>query len=426
MSERQAALLALAGQVIPGSSFTHLLLPEEVNLVFARGQGARVWDQAGRSYIDWVLGSGPLLVGHAHPQVVAAVQEVVGNGSTFYGLNEPAIRLAAELVEAAANGEQAILCSDGSIATFYALRLARAYTGREKIVKFEGAYHGHHDLARFGNGRADFDYPHAPADSAGIPAAVRDQVLVVPFNDLNTVEDVLRRHYNDIAAVIIEPLQRAIAPEPGFLAGLRALTEQYGVLLIFDEVVTGFRLAYGGAQAYYGVTADLVCYGKVIGGGYPLAAVVGPREIMRLADARRPSEQSIFYNGTLNGNPVAAAAGLATLQLLKQPGVYERLHDHGREVRERLNATFRAAGVRCQAIGDGPLFQLAFVDGPVRTHRDLRDNDREAQRAWTIELLKRGQLLNPGKAYVSTAHDAAAIDALVATVEEICAVLQPA
>ena len=303
-----------AGDVIPGNCFGTFKLPDEVSFVVARGEGTDLWSTEGRHLIDFVLGSGPMLIGHAHPRVVAAIQQQAMRGATFYAMNEVAPRLAARIAELVPCAEAVKFVGDGAEATFYSLRLARAFTGRTLILKFEGAYHGHHDYAMHGlNPAPGANYPAALPDSAGIPAEVSNTVLVAPYNDIETTTRLVERVADRVAAIIVEPVQRSLVPQPAFLAGLRALCDRIGAVLVFDEVVTGFRLALGGAQEAFNVTPDLCSLGKVIGGGLPLAAVAGRRNILELSVPNRPVDgRSVYLSGTLNGNAIAAAAGLAT------------------------------------------------------------------------------------------------------------------
>jgi glutamate-1-semialdehyde 2,1-aminomutase len=410
----QDQLLQTAERYLPGACLGMMSLPPELRMVLVRGQGSKVYDAAGREYLDYMLGSGPLLLGHARPEVVEAVHQQVALGSTFFALNEPAIRLAQRLVEAVPCGEAVRFQTTGSEATFQALRLARAATGRDRVLKFEGGWHGGHDLGQLSAapGR-EVPYPEAIADCDGIPGSSCRDVLVAPFNDPDTTEAILTRHASELAAVIVEPLQRSLRPEPGFLERLRQVTRQHGIVLIFDEIVTGFRLAWGGAQERYGVVPDLACYGKVIGGGYPVSAVVGKKDLLQLADpAQRGRGKYCFLSGTLTGNPVACAAGLATLDVLQQEGVYPRLHQLSGRLAEGLRQAGAAAGVPVQVLGDGPVLQVYFAGRrPLRNHRDLLHADRKKAVRFGHELIRRGIYCAPGgKLYLSLAHSEADLD----------------
>ena len=344
---------ATARRVLPGGTFGNF--PAEV--VIREGRGGRVWDEEGREYVDYLLGSGPMLVGHAHPEVTAAAQAQIAKGTTFFANNRLGIELAEAIVEAVPCAEQVRFVSSGSEADLYAMRAARAFTRRDKILKFEGGYHGMSDYSlmslappRSGN------FPLPLPDSAGIPKSVRDEVIIAPFNDADAVADLVREHRDELAGVIVEPFQRIIPPLPGFLAALRKITAANGVPLIFDEVVTGFRLAYGGAQEYYGVVPDLCTLGKVIGGGFPLAAIAGKAEIMAHFDKSQVGDANFLVQiGTLSGNPVAAAAGLATLaarRLRAAPRDRARIDGRARRPaesgRHRRADQRRAAVVRCR------------------------------------------------------------------------------
>ena len=412
-----AQLTARAERVMPGPSLGTFLMPEGRPFVAARGAGGKLYDVDGNAVIDYVLGSGPLILGHAHPAVVAAVARQAALGSQFYALNEPVIQLAERIIEAAPCAEKVKFTSTGSEATFLAMRLARAYTGRDKILKFEGGYHGHSDYAVVAYApRGGVVYPVAPPDSAGVPYGAAGAVLVAPYNDAELAAELIEQHREDLAAVIVEPYQRVIPPRPGFLEALRAATAANDVLLIFDEVVTGFRLAWGGAQERYGVVPDLACYGKTIGGGYPLAAVAGRAEIMALADPRRKAEPDyVYFSGTFSGNPLAAAAGLATLDELARPGAYDRLRATALRLATGLEEAIAETGATAQVVWDGPIVTVLFADHPIVDYRSAQAVDKEATRRWNEELLARGLLVNPvqQKWYLSTAHDEADVRATV-------------
>lgn len=379
-------------------------------VILSRASGSRVWDCDGREYIDYLLGSGPMLLGHAHPKVLRAVRAQLEAGTTFFALNEKAILLAEAIVDAVPSAEKVRFTSSGTEATLYALRLARAATGREKILKFEGGYHGMHDYALMSLQPARIsDYPHPIPDSRGISKGVEGSVLVAPFNDLEFAASLIEDYRAELAAVIVEPLQRMLPPAPGFLEGLREATSAHGVPLIFDEIVTGFRLALGGAQQRYGVLPDITTLGKVIGGGFPLAAVAGREQYMAEFDATR-SDDALIQIGTLSGNPIAAAAGLAAIEVLKEPGTYERLHAISNSISSRLESTAVDMGFSARVVGDGPIFELAFRDGPVETYADLLSSDRELMARFANTLRAHG-VLKDSKFYVSIAHDESDVEA---------------
>ncbi|MBI4271979.1 MAG: aminotransferase class III-fold pyridoxal phosphate-dependent enzyme [Candidatus Rokubacteria bacterium] len=422
-AEREAELTALAERVFPGGVLGTFQISGGRQVVPDRGRGARVWDVAGHEYLDYVCGGGPMILGHCHPAVTRAVTEQLAKGTQFYGsFNEPSVRLATELVGAIPCADQIRFCTSGAEGTFYALRLARAYTGRDKVLKFEGGYHGHHDYSMMSSAaKVHPEFPTAYPDSAGIPAALLDQVLVAPFNDLGKATEIIERHRNELAAVIVEPVQRFIAPVPGFLSGLRDVTRATGVCLIFDEVVTGFRLAYGGAQAYYGAVPELAVYGKIIGGGLPLAAVAGTGQIMQLCDPRRRGTKDpyVYQSGTLNGSPLAAVAGLATLAELRAPGAYEHLTRIGERIRTGLQRLCQGVGVAAQVLGVGPLWHVLFTDRPVVDYRSAAAADMSRLDRFQQELLAQHILCIPRqRSYMSLAHADADVDETLEAAEK--------
>jgi glutamate-1-semialdehyde 2,1-aminomutase len=396
-----------AHRVLPGGVLGSHSSGEGLEFVVKEGRGAHLWDTEGRQYIDCLLGSGPMVLGHAHPAVVEAVQKHLARGTTYMLLNEPIIELAEEIVRAVPCAEQVRFTSTGSEATFFALRVARAHRGRDKVLKFEGGFHGTHDYALMSvSPRSPKAFPAAMPDSAGIPHAIGEEVLIAPYNDLATVEALLAAHHNELAAVIVEPYQRVIPPAPGFLQGLREVTRRYGVLLVFDEIVTGFRLAYGGAQEYYRVVPDIAAFGKVIAGGFPLAAVCASAEIMNHFDpALEGTPGYVWQAGTLNGNPISAVAGLATLAELRRPGTYERLHRTGTTLREGLRETARRRGLPAQVCGEPPVFDIIFTDREVSDYRATLTADRTRIRLFNEACLRRGLVKAVNKIYVSLAHD---------------------
>ena len=404
----QSSLLERAEKSIPGAALGVFSLPEKQRIVIESGQGSTVVDANGKTYVDYLLSSGPLILGHAHPEIVAAVQKQAALGSTYYALNRPAIELAELIVDAVPCAEALRYQSTGSEATFAALRLARAATGRKLVLKFEGSFHGSHDVAQMTTARMmGRNSDETVAESAGLAELLAGEVLIVPFNDLEAVADVVARRGAEIAAIIVEPLQRVLRPAPGFLEGLRDLSTRHGIVLVFDEVVTGFRLAWGGAQELYGVEPDLACYAKAIGGGYPISAIAGRRDILELADKRRSGSETYSYlGGTLTGNPISAAAGLACLNVLRRPGTYERLRALGDRLRDGLEQAGRQAGVPVQALGEGPVLSpLISENRSIRTARDLDTVNKKMMVAWAHEMIDRGVLLTPGgKMYISLVH----------------------
>ena len=427
-TRHQQQLLASASHYLAGGGLGLFVLPPDLNLVVARGEGSRIWDVAGREYIDYHLGSGPALLGHAHPAVTAAVAAQIVKGTTFYFLNEPEIELAQRMVAAIPCADVVHYVGSGTEATFYALRIARAKTGRNKVLKFEGAWHGMHDYGLWGTVPvAPSDYPRSLPDSVGVPPQAGETVLVAPFNDTARAIALIEAHAHELAAVIVEPLQRVLQPEPGFLAALREVTSRHGIVLIFDEIVTGFRIAWGGAQEKYGVVPDLACYGKAVSGGYPLAAIAGRGEVMAVLDARsRPRADVVWATNTLNGNPVCAAAGCAALDVLSQPGIYPRLATIGSRLRKGIVAAGSKHGYDVQTPGDDAVFGVRFTSHrPLRTWMDLTTADKDLGYRWALELLRRGLLVNPNeKFYISIMHSDADIDHTLVVVDDAFAALR--
>ena len=403
-SDLELGLIETAKRVLPGGTFGNVA----GDIIVREGKGGRVWDESGNEYVDFLLGSGPMLVGHAHPEVTAAALQQVALGTTFFANNRHGIKLAEEIVAAVPCAEKVRFVSSGTEADLYAMRVARAFRKRDKILKFEGGYHGMSDYSLMSLApKRPGNFPNPVPDSPGIPQSVRDEVLVAPFNDIETVASLIREHKDELGGVIVEPFQRLIPPAPGFLEALRKLTAEHGIPLIFDEVVTGFRFAYGGAQAYYGVTPDLCTLGKVIGGGFPLAAIAGRADIMAHFDKGAVAEdQFLIQIGTLSGNPVASAAGLATLEVLKRPGAYERIFATGRELMGELGEHLKRSGIPAQVIGDAPLFDVVFAAGDVHDYRGTLRGDADLLRKFNGLLRERGVLKGETKYYVSLAHTA--------------------
>jgi len=407
-------LLNRADAVLAGGSLGYFALPRDVDVVVREGRGSHLIDMEGREFIDFLLGSGPMLVGHANPEVLAAVEAQIKLGSTYYFLNEPAIRLSERLVQAIPCAEEVRYTSTGTEATYLALRCARAHTGRSKILKFEGAWHGMHDYALFGTvPGTPGDYPHAEPDSLGIPGVLADEVLVAPFNDTETTLRIIAEYANELAGVMIEPLQRVLKPEPGFLEALREVTRRHGIVMIFDEIVTGFRIAWGGAQELYGVVPDMATYGKGMAGGFPLAAIVGRHDVMNsFGNISRPSNTVAWASGTFSGNPVAAAAGLAALDVLEAPGIYDQLHRVGSRLRAGIVEAGQRRGFAVQTPGEDAVFGVRFMENAnPKSWADLLANDRGLGTRWAMECVRRGVLIMPNeKIYLSVAHTEADID----------------
>jgi glutamate-1-semialdehyde 2,1-aminomutase len=378
-----------------------------------RAEGCRIIDADGRSYIDLVGSWGPAVVGHAHPAVVERVQAAARCGLSFGACHAAEAQLAELIRDALPHVEQLRFVSSGTEATMSALRLARGVTGRSRILKFEGCYHGHADglLVAAGSGSATFGVP----DSAGVPAEVASLTAVAPYNDASAVEALLEERPGEIAAIIVEPVagnMGLVLPEPDFLARLRELCDRHGCLLIFDEVMTGFRVAWGGYQNICGVRPDITCLGKVVGGGLPVAAFGGRREIMR----HLSPEGRVYQAGTLSGNPLGMAAGLATLELCRAPGFYERLAKRTQEIASGLREAAQRAGVAVQVEAIGGMLGLFFSARAVRNFADARAADHALYARFFGEMLARGVWLPPSgyeALFVSAAHDEAAVRHIV-------------
>jgi glutamate-1-semialdehyde 2,1-aminomutase len=411
--------------VFPAGSNGEFDLPPELAMVIARGDGCRLWDSEGREFLDFSMGWGSVLIGHARPEVVEAVTAQAALGSNFAYVNEHSLGLAEEIIRLSAACVALRFCASGTEATMYCQRLARAFSGRARILKFEGAYHGADETGVTSLFPTKFrDFPEPDPTSAGIDVA--DRVLVAPYNDLAATRAIIEAHGPEIAAVIVEPLQRCTPPLEGFLEGLRAVTAEHGVLLIFDEVVTGFRLAYGGAQEYYGVVPDLVAYGKALGGGYPIGAFGGRTDIMDLVrEDRMGGDGYVWVASSLGGNPVSTAAARAALRVFSGDGVYDRLHGLGAYLRAGLRRVLDGRQIKAQIIGDGPLAQVVFSDRPVFDYRSTRAGDAAKGRAVMLGLFARQVFLNPmgTKLYLSLAHDEAACDEFLTRFDETLAAL---
>ncbi|MEM8498567.1 MAG: aminotransferase class III-fold pyridoxal phosphate-dependent enzyme [Pseudomonadota bacterium] len=390
-----------ARAVLPAGGFGNF----DPSTVIREGRGARVWDEDGNEYVDYLIGSGPMLLGHSHPDVLQAIQEQLSLGQTFFANNSKGIELAEQICAAVPCAEQLRFVSTGGEADMYAMRLARAFTRRNKILKFEGGYHGMSAEAQMSTFPKNYiDFPLAEADSAGIPESVRDHVLVGPYNDLQYVEDLLQQHGDTLAAIIVEPLQRIVPPAEGFLQGLRALCSHYGALLIFDEVVTGFRFAYGGAQELYGVTPDLCTLGKIIGGGLPLAAVTGRTDVMNHFDKSKvTSELALVQIGTLSGNPLAAAAGLKSLEILRKPGQFEQLTALGKRLMQHIENELGSRGIPHKIVGQESVFDVVFTEQSINNYRDVQAGDVGMAATYNRSLRDSGIFKSPGKMYPSLA-----------------------
>jgi glutamate-1-semialdehyde 2,1-aminomutase len=403
--------------VFPAGSNGEFNIPPELSIVVERGKGSRLWDTEGREFIDFSIGWGSVLPGHARAEIVEAATRQAALGSNFAHVTRPALELAEEIQRLSPASRRVRFCASGTEATMYCQRLARAFTGKPLILKFEGAYHGANEIgvtSLFPQALKDFPTPDP--SSAGIAPVVKDQVIVAPYNDLAATEAIVAAHAKTLAGVIVEPLQRCTPPRPGFLEGLRAACDKHGVLLIFDEVVTGFRLAYGGAQEFYGVVPDLVAYGKALGGGFPIGAFGGGAEIMDwVREDRLGTPDYVWTASTLGGNPVSSAAALAALGIYRRTDTYRRLRELGEYLRHGMRRVLAERQQRAQVIGDGPLAQVVFSPDPVFDYRSTKRGDGAKGRKLMLGLFRRGVFLNPmgTKLYLSLAHDQAECDRLL-------------
>ncbi|MDX1540400.1 MAG: aminotransferase class III-fold pyridoxal phosphate-dependent enzyme, partial [Geminicoccaceae bacterium] len=404
----QADLYEVAERALPGAGLGGYALPEDVRFVVAEARGARLISADGREYVDFVGGAGANILGANHPAVVAAVQAQAAKALHVFGtLNTTAIALAEKLLSVIPCAEKLIFSTTGSEATAYAMRIARAFTGRERILKFEGAYHGNHDYASFSQfPTAAANYPLATADSGGVPRPLQDTMLVAPYNELEVVEHIVRAHADELAAILVEPVQRVIFPVPGFLEGLRRIADAYGVLLIFDEVVTGFRLALGGAQEFFGVRPDLATYGKIIGGGGPIGCVAGRADIIEHTNPKKKGEPDYAYiNGTLHGNPIAAAAGLRTLEILSEPGFHDRLNARAERFYVEMQRILDRHGLPAIVTGRASFWQVLFAEDHPKSQLDILASDQARSRALDLDLLRRGVYVLPNvRRFVSSVH----------------------
>ena len=410
---REAMKLIPGGVNSPVRAFKAVGLPPR----FIRsGKGCRIIDEDGAEFIDYVCSWGPLILGHARPEVLEALQRTMKDGTSFGAPTKREVELAELIREMVPSIEMVRLVNSGTEATMSAIRLARGYTGRDLIIKFSGCYHGHNDglLARAGSGAATFAIP----DSLGVPASVVEKTLVLPFNDLEAVSSSLQQNGANVAAVILEPVagnMGVVPPAPGFLAGLRDLCSRHGSLLIFDEVISGFRVAPGGAQELYEVKPDLTCLGKIIGGGLPLAAFGGSRSIMeKLAPVG-----GVYQAGTLSGNPLAVTAGLTTLRILRRDSPYEELERKSSMLVRGIQKVFREKGIAHTINRVGSMLSVFFHPGPVSSYEEALQSDKSAFTKFFGHMLDEGIYLAPSPFeswFVSTAHGAAEIEKTIISV----------
>lgn len=414
--ERSAKLYAEARSYIPGGVNSPARSWGAVGgdpLFLAKGAGSHVWDVDGNEYIDYVCSWGPLILGHAHPEVLAAISAAAKNGTSFGAPTEAENVMARLVVGAFPSMDKVRFVSSGTEATMSALRLARAFTGRDKIIKFAGGYHGHADalLVAAGSGAM----AHGVPDSAGVTASFAKDTLVAEYNDIDSVDSYFSQYPEDIACIIIEPIagnMGVIPPQPGFLQGLRDVTSNHGALLIFDEVISGFRVKYGGAQHIYGVTPDITALGKIVGGGMPVGAYGGRQDIMETVAPLGPMYQA----GTLSGNPVAMAAGVKTLELLQRPGVYDELELKASKLVEGIQGVFAEAETPLTVNRVGSMMTIFFNPNEVTGWSSVSESDKDGFGKFFHRMLDEGVYLPPSPfeaMFVSTAHTDADIDATI-------------
>ncbi len=405
--ERSLALFERARRVMPGGVSSPVRAFGAVGgtpRFLVRGEGPYVWDADGRRYVDYVLSWGPLILGHRHPEVTVRVVERLLQGSSFGAPTEVEVRLAEKIVQAFPFVERVRFVNSGTEATMSAVRLARAYTGRDGVVKFAGCYHGHADtfLVQAGSGALTFGVPSSP----GVPADLVRHTYILPYNDLDAVKDLFSERGEEIAAVIVEPVagnMGVVLPEPGFLEGLREVTRAHGALLIFDEVITGFRIHWGGASTWFGITPDLVTLGKVIGGGFPVGAYGGREDVMALVAPEGP----VYQAGTLSGNPVAMEAGFVTLEILERENPYEELSARRETLSRGIREIFSREGIPVSLPGIGSFFGIFFRETPPRNLEEVKASEAERYRTLFHALLEEGVYVAPSPfeaGFLSTAH----------------------
>ncbi len=408
VNEKSRALFERAQKLMPGGVNSPVRAFRAVGGIpffVAKGEGCYLWDVDGNKFIDFVCSWGPLILGHAHPEVVSAVKEAVEKGTTYGTPTELEVLLAEKIQQAFPSMEMLRLVNSGTEATMSAIRVARGYTGRKKIVKFEGCYHGHADylLVKAGSGATTFGIP----DSAGVPEGTAQDTIVLPYNDVQAFNETMDAMGDEIAAVIVEPIagnMGVVLPKPEFLKALREQTEKHGTVLIFDEVITGFRVAFGGAQSLYGIRPDMTCLGKIVGGGFPLAAYGGRKEIMQSVAPLGP----VYQAGTLSGNPVAVTAGLKTLEILERDNPYPELESKTRQLTEVIAEAAKEFGIPVQINQIASMFTVFFTDQPVTDYSSAKRSDTQRYARFFHALLERGVYFPPSQfeaAFVSTAHD---------------------
>ena len=399
-----------APQYLPGGTYATIAhnVDSAPEFLFSHGSGAYLHTTDGRRFLDVMLGHGSLLLGHCHPAVVEAVKRQAELGNTFTHVTGPAIELAEMIVEDIPCADSVRLVNSGTEAVMLALRLVRAYTGKDRVLKFEGAYHGFADgllfSTNYGQPERWPDHPRPDPDTLGIPSGYQESVLIAPWNDLDRTRQIVADNLDDLAGIIVEPVMRGLSSVPGFLEGVRELSTESGVPLIFDEVGTGFRLALGGAQEYYGVTPDLATLGKGLGSGYPIGAIAGRAEFMAYLDPGSPDDERIFSLGSFHGNAVSAAAAVATIEVLREPGVYEHLSSYGDRLRDGLEELFHRFDLPVRMTGEANIVEWLFTTEPVTDYRGSLAANRALKDRIGAEMRHHDVFGGGGRLNSSTVH----------------------
>lgn len=421
-TKKSRALYKRAIQLMPGGVNSPVRAFSAVGgspLFISHAKGSKIYDVDGNSYIDYVLSWGPIILGHAHSGVIEALKASADNGTSYGAPTELEIKLAEMILSAYPSMEKVRMVNSGTEAAMSAIRAARGFTGRDKIIKFEGCYHGHADglLVKAGSGAATFDVP----DSLGVPKSYAKNTVTLPFNDIEAFKHIIQKEWKSIACVILEPVVGNIGcvlPRHGFLEALRRETEKYGIIFIFDEVMTGFRISYGGAQAYYGIKPDMTCLGKVIGGGLPVGAYGGKREIMSMIAPEGP----VYQAGTLSGNPLAMTAGIETLKILSEKNIYDKLERTMLHLEEGLKDAAKKAGAKTKFYRAGTMFCTYFTDKEVVDYESAKTSDTEKFAKFFMGMLGRGINLAPSQfeaGFISLAHTDKDINKTVADAYKI-------
>ncbi|MGQ9726828.1 MAG: aspartate aminotransferase family protein [Candidatus Bathycorpusculaceae bacterium] len=422
-TKKSRKLFEEAKKLTPGGVHSSLRFFDPYPIFISKANGSRFYDVDENEYIDYHMAFGPVILGHAHPSITSTVKNQLDKG-IIYGLcNELEVEVAKKITAHVPSAQMVRFCNSGTEATYHAIRLARAYTGKSKIVKFEGAYHGWHDIVSFSSDpplkeAGPIECPTPVPDTAGLSSEIAKNVIVVPFNDQETVEKTIKKHHNEISALITEPILHGnatcITPKDEFLKFLREITTEYNIVLIFDEVVTGFRHHLGGAQKIFNVTPDLTTFAKAMANGFPVAAVCGGREIMEYF---RPTG-NVDYGGTFNGNPISMAATLATIEELERKDLHNRLFKLGQEIRDQLSTIIDELRLQAQMVGFGSIFQILFTKKKITNYRDTLSSNKELFMKFQKEMMKRGIFILPKpnkRCHISAAHS---MDDINCTVEK--------